>query len=133
MKTALNASMTGHVVLATLHTNDAASTIDRIKNMFPEEEQTSVLDALSRSLYLIQSQRLYANEKGELVLIVELLKNTQTIATLIREKKIFQIPAVLAEQEEHLPWDNCLISLYNQGKLTMNEALALAKKGKGEG
>lgn len=127
MRTALNASMTGHVVLATLHTNDTVSTIDRIRNMFPDEEQNSILDALSRSLYLIQSQRLYANEKGEIVPIVELLKNTKTVATLIREKKIFRITPLLDEEPEHISWDRCLVSLFNQGKLSYNEAVSLAK------
>ena len=127
MKTALNASMTGHIVLATLHTNDAVSTIDRIRNMFPRSEQQSILDGLSRSLYLIQSQRLVPDEDGNIVPIVEIFYNSPQMQALIRDEKINQIHATLKMEKGQLPWDECLVNLVNQGKLSLNTALIYAK------
>jgi len=127
MRTALNASMTGHLVLSTLHTNDTISTIDRIRNLFPPEEHNAVLDALSRSLFLIQSQMLYRNSEEKLIPVVEVLHCNEVAQQLIREGKIQRIRGeVLFGGNDQLPRDVHLISLYNRGLLSKEEVLFLA-------
>ncbi|WP_141603888.1 type IV pilus twitching motility protein PilT [Terrilactibacillus laevilacticus] len=96
VRTALTAAETGHLVLATLHTNDAVSTIDRIIDIFPAEQQGQIRVQLASELVTVVSQRLFPtpDHKGRRA-AVELMINNQAISHLIREKKIYQIPSVL--------------------------------------
>ncbi len=89
---ALTAAETGHLVFATLHTNSATKTLDRIIDAFPEGQQAQIRVQLSESLRAVIAQTLVRRSEGEgRVAVVEVLINTPAVANLIREGKTFQI------------------------------------------
>lgn len=96
IRTALTAAETGHLVLATLHTNDSVQTIDRIIDVFTADQQGQIRIQLAAELVAIVSQRLFptADFTGRCV-ATEVLINNPAISHLIREKKIYQIPSVI--------------------------------------
>ncbi len=93
--TTLTLAETGHLVLATLHTSNAAQTIDRIIDVFPPHQQTQVRLQLSFSLKAVISQRLLPKENGGRIAAREILLNNPAVANLIRENKIAQIKSVI--------------------------------------
>lgn len=93
--TTLTLAETGHLVLATLHTSNAAQTIDRIIDVFPPHQQTQVRLQLSFSLKAVISQRLMPKEGGGRIAAREILLNNPAVANLIRENKIAQIKSVI--------------------------------------
>jgi twitching motility protein PilT len=93
---AITAAETGHLVLATLHTTTAASTVDRIINAFPADQQGQIRQMVSESLKAVISQILLPRRDGSgRVAAWEVLRNTQAVAGLIREAKTFQIPTAM--------------------------------------
>lgn len=99
---AITAAETGHLVFATLHTNGAIKTIDRIIDVFPEGQQSQIRVMLSESLRGIVSQALLpqADHQGR-VAAVEMLINTSAVANLIREGKAFQIASSMQTGRAH--------------------------------
>ncbi|GAB6932277.1 type IV pilus twitching motility protein PilT [Calditerricola satsumensis] len=94
--TALRAAETGHLVLATLHTVDAAQTVDRIIDVFPPAQQQQVRGQLANVLIGVFAQRLLPRADGRgRVAAVEVLVNTPAVANLIRQGKVHQIPSVM--------------------------------------
>ena len=93
---ALTAAETGHLVLGTLHTSSAASTIERIIDVFPAEKQTQIRTQLAGSLVGVVAQRLFKRQdtNGRQA-VCEIMVNTPAIANLIRQEKVFQIPSVI--------------------------------------
>lgn len=125
ISSALTAAETGHLVLATLHTNDAVQTIDRIIDVFPERQQQQVRVQLSLSLKAIVSQRLLPKASGDgRVLAVEVLKNIHSSANLIREGKTYQLYSVIETntKEGMITMDASLIRLVKKGLITQEEA-----------
>lgn len=93
---AVTAAETGHLVLATLHTNSAVKTVDRIIDAFPETQQGHIRVMLSESLRGIVAQALLPTADGEgRVPVTEILVNVPAVANLIREGKTYQIPSVM--------------------------------------
>jgi twitching motility protein PilT len=93
---AITASETGHLVLATLHTTTASSTVDRIINAFPPEQQGQIRMMIADSLKAVISQSLLPRRDGSgRVAAFEILRNTSNVAGLIREGKTFQIPTAI--------------------------------------
>jgi twitching motility protein PilT len=93
---ALTASETGHLVLATLHTTTAATTVDRIINAFPPEQQGQTRMTVADSLRAVISQTLLPHRDGNgRVAAFEILRNTPSVAGLIREGRTFQIPTAM--------------------------------------
>ena len=93
---ALTAAETGHLVLATLHTSSAPSTISRIVDVFPASQQEQVRTQLAEALSAVVSQRLIRGPKGESRNgAFEIMLNNNPIANLIRENKLFQINSVI--------------------------------------
>lgn len=92
---ALTIAETGHLVFATLHTNDAAQTIDRIVDVFPENQQTQVKMQLSGTLEAVISQRLVPAIEGGRVPACEILLATPAVRTVIREGKTHQIRNII--------------------------------------
>lgn len=127
IQAALRAAETGHLVLATLHTNDAIQTVDRIIDVFPGNQQQQIRFQLSMVLLAIISQRLLpkADGKGR-VLAFELLKNNTAIANLIREGKTHQVYSVMetAKKDGMVTMDKSLKELYMNGLITYEEAVA---------
>jgi len=97
---AITAAETGHLVLATLHTNSAAQTIHRIVDTFPGSQQAQIRAQLSGSLLGVISQRLVPRIKGGLIPACEIMINTPATANLIREGKIHEIPLVIETSAE---------------------------------
>ena len=96
ISTAITAAETGHLVLATLHTSSAATTIDRIIDVFPPHQQSQVRIQLANVLQGIVSQRLFINKNGSgRVAATEILIQTSAIANLIRSEKVHQIQNVI--------------------------------------
>lgn len=96
ISTAITAAETGHLVLGTLHTTRAATTIERMIDVFPPEQQTQIRIQLANILQAVISQRLFVtkNEQGRAA-ATEILINTPAIRNLIRNEKLHQIESVL--------------------------------------
>lgn len=95
MAAAVTAAETGHLVFATMHTNDAAQTVDRIIDTFPAGQQDQIRLQLAASLAGIFSQRLVPRISGGLIPACELLINNKAIANLIRERRTHEINTVI--------------------------------------
>lgn len=121
----LTLAETGHLVFATLHTNTAAQTIDRIIDVFPSHQQEQVRQQLSSVLTAVVSQRLVPKINGGRVAAIELLLNNSAIANMIREKKVFQIDGVIqtAANSGMMLMENHLLDLVNQKIITKETAL----------
>lgn len=95
IRLALTAAETGHLVLATLHTRDAARAVERLVDVFPGEEKQLVRSQLTGSLRAVLAQKLMPDKQGGRVALFELLINTPAVASLIREGKSHQLPGVM--------------------------------------
>lgn len=96
ISTAITAAETGHLVLATLHTSSAATTIDRIIDVFPPHQQSQIRIQLANVLQGIVSQRLFVKKDGQgRVAATEILIQTPSISNLIRSEKVHQIQNVI--------------------------------------
>ena len=124
ISSAVTAAETGHLVLSTLHTNNAAQTIDRIIDMFPPNQQGQVRVQLAGSLAGIFSQRLIPRISGGLVPAYELLINNSAIANLIREGRTHEITTVVqtSSQEGMIDMDRSLAELVRKGEVTIEHA-----------
>lgn len=98
---ALTAAETGHLVIGTLHTSSAASTIERIIDVFPAEKQTQIRMQLAGSLVGVAAQRLFKRQDSDgRKAVCEIMVNTPAIANLIRQEKVYQIPSVIQTSKE---------------------------------
>lgn len=121
---AITIAETGHLVFATLHTNSAAQTVDRIVDVFPEEQQSQVRLQLSNVLEAVISQRLIPSSKGGRVVAHETMLATTAIKTAIREGKSHQIDSIIQTSSEvgMSTLETSLASLVYDGKITVEEA-----------
>lgn len=128
MSAAVTAAETGHLVLSTLHTNNAAQTIDRIIDTFPGEQQDQIRVQLAASLAGVFSQRLLPRISGGLIPAFELLINNEAVANLIREKRTHEINAVVETGTESgmIDMNRSLAELVRRGEVTPENALARA-------
>ena len=124
MATAVTAAETGHLVLSTLHTNNAAQTIDRIIDTFPAQQQDQIRIQLSSSLAGIFSQRLIPRISGGLIPAYELLINNNAVGNLIREKRTHEIDTVIetGAEEGMIDMNRCLADLVRAGEITPESA-----------
>ena len=123
---ALNAAETGHLVFGTLHTSDAAQTINRIIDMFPPNQQDQARAQLSFVLEAIISQQLLQHTNGkERVLAAEVLLATPAARTIIRDKKIEQLIHVMqtGQKSGMMTMNQSLGELYLAKKISYQEAL----------
>jgi twitching motility protein PilU len=128
MQAAINLSGTGHLVLATLHANNAAETLDRIINMFPLDQHKQVELDLSQYLKAILAQRLVIGVDGKRVAAVEVMINTPHIAELVKRGDVTGIKESIMQsgEREVCSFDSALHRLYKDGRITLDEALANA-------
>lgn len=121
---AVTAAETGHLVLSTLHTNNASQTIDRIIDSFPPEQQGQIRLQLASSLLGIFSQRLIPRIAGGRIPAYELLINNKAVANLIREKRTHEIDTVLetSSHEGMIDMNRSLIDLVQRGEISMESA-----------
>lgn len=124
ISSAVTAAETGHLVLSTLHTNNASQTIDRIIDMFPPNQQDQVRVQLAGSLAGIFSQRLIPRISGGQLPAYELLINNSAIANLIREGRTHEISTVIqtSSQEGMIDMDRSLAELVRRGEVTIEHA-----------
>ena len=121
---ALTIAETGHLVFATLHTNSASQTIDRIIDVFPEHQQTQIRSQLASSLQGVISQRLLPALGGGRVAATEILTMNAGIRSVIREGKTHQIDNLMSTGTEvgMMSLERSLTSLIQAGKISMEEA-----------
>ncbi len=124
ISTAVTAAETGHLVFSTLHTNNAAQTIDRIIDTFPAAQQDQIRVQLAVSLAGIFSQRLIPRVAGGLVPAYELLLNNNAVSNLIREKRTHEIQTVIetGAEEGMIDMNRCLADLVRAGEITPESA-----------
>lgn len=121
----LTSAETGHLVLATLHTNSAIQAVDRIIDVFPPHQQSQIRTQLSFSLLAIIGQRLLARADGKgRIPAIEVLRNLPSVANLIREGKTQQIASILETQGKvgMQTMDAALKDLYRKGTITREVA-----------
>ncbi|MCD5380996.1 MAG: type IV pilus twitching motility protein PilT [Candidatus Pacebacteria bacterium] len=130
---AVTAAETGHLVYSTLHTNDAAQTINRIVDSFPGDQQDQIRVQLAGSLIAIFSQRLIPHIAGGLVPAYELLINNTAVANLIRENRIHEIPSVIETGLEQgmIDMNRSLARLVQNGDITVENAFTYSSNQKG--
>ncbi len=121
---ALTAAETGHLVLATLHTNNAAQTIDRIIDSFPAESKNQVRTQLASTLLGVVSQRLIPRINGGRVPAVEVMMINPAVRNLIREGKIYQIDLVIETsiEEGMITLNRSLADLVHKGEISLENA-----------
>lgn len=129
IETALTAAETGHLVFATLHTNSAVDTIDRIVGVFPEARQQQIRMQLSTTLRAVLSQQLLVRASGKgRVVACEVMIVTQALQNLIREGKTPQMQSFMLSSADQgsMTMDNCLIKMYSEGKISADTAVDAA-------
>ncbi len=131
--TAVTAAETGHLVLSTLHTNNASQTIDRIIDSFPSNQQDQIRVQLSNSLLGIFSQRLIPRITGGLIPAYELLLNNNAVANLIREKRTHEIDVVIETGMEQgmIDLNHSLLDLVRRGEISIENAYQYSLNPKG--
>ena len=126
---AISAAETGHLVLGTLATSNAAKTVDRIVDAFPPAEQSQIRAMLSESLRAVITQRLLPSRDGQsMTMAVEVLVGTLPMANLIRDGKTFQIPSMMqtAKNVGMQLMDESIMELLNADKIEAGVAQAHA-------
>jgi len=128
MEAAINLAGTGHLVLATLHANNCAETMDRIINMFPRDQHTQIFLDISQYLRAILAQRLVLAKDGKRCAAVEVMLNTPHICELIKKGDVVGVKeAIIASGERGVQsFDMALHNLYKENRIDLEEALANA-------
>src|SRR5690606_32003897 len=128
MQAALDLAGTGHLAIATLHANNAPETLDRIINMYPNDQHNQVLMDLSQYLRAVISQRLVRSKEGRRVAAVEVMLNTPHISEMIKKGDISNVKEAYRETREPVmqTFDEALFELYRKGVISMEEALSNA-------
>ncbi len=125
IETAITVAETGHLVFATLHTNDASQTVDRIVDVFPSHQQPQIRTQLAAILLGIVSQRLLPRVDGGRVVACEVLLATPAVRNLIREGKTHQLASVIqtSAKEGMVPLNKSLAELVKSGEVKLEDAL----------
>jgi twitching motility protein PilT len=122
---AISAAETGQLVLASMHTQSAIATVDRILDAFPADEQSQVRTQLADSLKGVIAQRLVKRADGRgRVAAVEILFGTPAVANLIREKKTYQIASVMqtSKRDGMLSFEDSILAMVRAGVVAPDEA-----------
>lgn len=129
ISTAMTAAETGHLIFATLHTNDSSQTIDRIIDIFPAHQQNQIRLQLANVLLGVVSQRLVPKIGGGRIPAVEIMIKNNAVENLIRENKGYQIDSVIetSMRDGMISLDKSLAALVQQGQITIDDAIAYAK------
>ena len=128
---AITASETGHLVLGTLHTGNAARTLDRVLDVFPVDQREQIRIMVSESLRGIISQQLVPRADGAgRALAIEILMNTPAVANVIRESTTFMLPGIIQTGKKlgMKLMDDSLADLYRAGLISADEAVSRAEQ-----
>lgn len=123
---AISASETGHLVIGTMHTSDATTTLNRLLDVFPPAQQTQIRSSVSESLRGIVCQRLLPAREGGLVLACEILTSNTAVQALIKEGKSSGLRNTMetGSREGMCLMDNVVFGLFQERKITSQVALA---------
>jgi twitching motility protein PilT len=127
---AIEAAETGHIVFATLHTAGASSTINRIIDVFPKEQQEQVRTQLSTALMGVVSQTLLPRKPDGLVAAYEMMVVTSAIQNLIRENKVYRIDSTIqtGRKEGMFLLDESLFKLWRDGVVEKEDLMLKSSK-----
>jgi len=128
---ALEAAATGHLVLATLHTQSASKTVHRMIEAFPPEQQESIRSLVADTLRGVMAQTLLRRADGRgRIAAIEILVGTPAVATLIREDKTYQLPTVMQTGRKYgmIYGDDALEELVQQKMVTPEDAFEVAEE-----
>ncbi len=123
---AMTAAETGQLVLSTLHTLGAASTIDRIIDVFPINQQHQIRIQLSMVLTAVVSQQLLPSVNGGMVPAFEIMTMNNAIRTLVREEKTHQIDTIIQSSPGMQTMDSCILKMFRDGIITKETAINFA-------
>jgi len=128
MEAAISFAETGHLCLATLHSNNSDQTLERILNFFPESAHKNVLMNLSLNLKAVISLRLAVDVNGKRRPATEILINTPMVRDLIRKGSVHEIKDAMDKSlnDGMQTFDKCLFKMYKDGLITLDEALKRA-------
>jgi twitching motility protein PilU len=128
MEAAINLAGTGHLVLATLHANNCAESLDRIINMFPREQHNQIFLDMSQYLRAILAQRLVMGRDGRRIAAVEVMINTPHISELVKKGDVTGIKEAITSSGERgiQSFDVSLRELFKAGRVELEEALSNA-------
>jgi twitching motility protein PilT len=125
----VTAAETGHLVLATLHTQSAAQTIERIVDIYPGDQQNQIRVMLANTLQAVVSQMLFKRVDCEgMIPAAEVLVCTSAVRACIRENRIFEIPNIIqtSARKGMITLDHSIKSLHLNGYISREDALANA-------
>jgi twitching motility protein PilT len=130
MQIALTLAETGHLVFATLHTNDATQTIDRVINAFPAERQDMIRMQMAASFAAVVSQRLVPRIGGGRVAAFEILLATNSVRHLIREGRSDQLQNILRTSQKvgMQTLESCLVELVRSGTVSLESARTVSSR-----
>src|SRR5260370_6193 len=122
--------LTGHIVFATLHTSSAERTVNRIIDVFPQDQQDQIRTQLSVAIIAILCQPLLPRKPKGLVAAYAMLAVTPAIATLIRENKAYGMDSSIQTGRKHgmILLDESLFNLWRQGLVEENEVMFKSSK-----
>jgi twitching motility protein PilU len=125
MEASIHLAGTGHLVLATMHANNSAESLDRIINMFPKEQHAQIFLDLSQYLRAILAQRLVMGKDGRRCAAVEVMLNTPHIQELVKKGDVVGIKEAIALSGERgiQSFDSALRELYKSNRIILEEAL----------
>lgn len=123
---AISASETGHLVIGTMHTSDAATTLNRLLDVFPPAQQSQIRAMVAESLRGIICQRLLPAKEGGLALATEILIRNTAVSALIREGKTQGLGNIMetGKAEGMIAMDSSVVDLWREGKISDETALA---------
>ena len=126
IENAITASETGHLVIGTLHTGDAPSTLNRLLDVFPPEQQPQIRAMTAGSLRGIICQKLVPDGFGGITIIYEILLNSMAVSNIVNEGKAFRLKATMstATKQGMCILDQCVFNKFARGLMTREAALA---------
>jgi twitching motility protein PilT len=125
---AMSAADTGHLVLSTLHTTNAAQSVSRILDFFKAEEREQIRRQLSGCMHAVVCQRMVTTVNGSVTPALEILFNTSTVKKLIEENRLDKLSAAIETGTEDgmLSFNQALFELVKDGRISQKEALSKA-------
>ena len=125
---AMSAADTGHLVLSTLHTTNAAQSVNRILDFFKADEREQIRRQLAGTLQAVICQRMVTTVAGAVTPALEIMINTPTVKKLIEENRLDKLPAAIetGSDDGMINFNQALFNLVKQGKVSEQEALSKA-------
>jgi twitching motility protein PilT len=127
---AITIAETGHLVFATLHTNSAAQTIDRIVDVFPDLQQAQIRSQLADIIEGVIAQRLVPTIGGGRRAVLEVLLASSAVRNIVREGKTYQLDSIIQTSGDigMISLERSLVSLVREGKITIDDAQKYSSK-----